>query len=108
VSLSRYGLRLVVPAAYSSLDFNPIDEAFSKIKGVLRKAEARTREALIEAIGRAITAFTERDAYGFPSTAAMAKRLNHFDYRCQRHHRTPEDSFLELRLFEALRISSGR
>jgi len=26
---------------------NPIEEAFSKIKGLLRKAEARTREALV-------------------------------------------------------------
>jgi hypothetical protein len=31
-------------------------EAFSKIKGILRKAQARPREALIEAMGTAISA----------------------------------------------------
>src|SRR5215210_4282635 len=45
--------------------FNPIEEAFSKIKGALRKAQARTREALIEALGVAISAVTARDARGF-------------------------------------------
>lgn len=34
-----------------SPDFNPIEEAFSKIKGILRKIEARSREALVEAMG---------------------------------------------------------
>ena len=45
-----------------SPDYNPIEEAFSKIKGLLRKAEARTREALIEALGAAISAVTGHDA----------------------------------------------
>src|SRR3954469_16521396 len=41
-------------------------EAFSKIKGLyLRKAQARTREALIEALGEAISAVTPRDVVGF-------------------------------------------
>jgi transposase len=48
-----------------SPDFNPIEEAFSKIKGLVRKAEARTREALVEAIGSALSAVTSRDARGF-------------------------------------------
>ncbi len=33
-----------------SSDLDPIEEAFAKIKGILRKAEARSREALIEMI----------------------------------------------------------
>ena len=48
-----------------SPDFNPIEEAFSKIKGLLRRGEARTREALVEAIGAAISAVTGEDACGF-------------------------------------------
>ena len=48
-----------------SPDLNPIEEAFSKIKGILRKAEARSREALVEAMGRALDAVTSRDARGF-------------------------------------------
>jgi transposase len=48
-----------------SPDLNPIEEAFSKIKGLVRKAEACTREALIEAVGAALWAITVRDARGF-------------------------------------------
>ncbi|MDP9477710.1 MAG: IS630 family transposase, partial [Actinomycetota bacterium] len=45
-----------------SPDFSPIEEAFSKVKGLLRKAGARTREALVEAIGRALDAVSREDA----------------------------------------------
>jgi transposase len=48
-----------------SPDYNPIEEAFSKIKGLLRKAAARTKEALIEALGAAISEVTAEDAWGF-------------------------------------------
>lgn len=48
-----------------SPDLNPIEEAFSKIKGLLRKAEARTRDALIEAMSEALSAVSSRDARGF-------------------------------------------
>jgi transposase len=48
-----------------SPDFSPIEEAFSKIKAHLRKAKARTREALLEAIGRALWAITAQDATGY-------------------------------------------
>ena len=55
-----------------SPDYNPIEEAFSKIKGLLGKAQARTRGALIEALGVAILAVTVEDAVGF---------LEHCGYR---------------------------
>jgi transposase len=58
------GCQLLFLPPYSP-DFNPIEEAFSKIKGALRKAQARTREVLIEALGAAISAVTARDAWGF-------------------------------------------
>ena len=48
-----------------SPDYNPIEEAFSKVKGILRKVEARTREALVEATGRALDAITPEDIRGF-------------------------------------------
>jgi transposase len=48
-----------------SPDLNPIEEAFSKIKGLLRKAEARTREALIRAMGEAISAVRAWDVLGY-------------------------------------------
>jgi transposase len=58
------GCQLLFLPPYSP-DFNPIEEAFSKIKGALRKVGARTRETLIEALGVAISALTARDARGF-------------------------------------------
>jgi hypothetical protein len=43
---------------------NPIEEAFSKIKQLVRKVGAHTREALVEAIGRALVAVEPQDAAG--------------------------------------------
>ena len=58
------GCELLYQPPYSP-DLNPIEEAFSKIKDVLRKAESRTRDALVEAMGRAISVVTARDARSF-------------------------------------------
>jgi transposase len=58
------GCEVLFVPSYSP-DYNPIQEAFSKIKGLLRKAGARTREVLIEALGEAISAVTAEDAWGF-------------------------------------------
>ena len=44
---------------------NPIEQAFSKVKGLVRKAGARTRGALDEAIGEALSAVTPEDAAGW-------------------------------------------
>jgi transposase len=62
--IEERGCELMYLPPYSP-DFNPIEEAFAKIKGILRKAEARSREALIETIGEAISAISPRDARGF-------------------------------------------
>ena len=57
------GADLLLPS-YSP-DLNPIEEAFSKIKALVRKEGARVREALVEAIGRALAAVTPEDAAGW-------------------------------------------
>ncbi|MBA4117080.1 MAG: transposase [Rubrobacter sp.] len=62
--IEERGCELLYLPPYSP-DMNPIEEAFSKVKGILRKAEARTREALIEAIGLALGAVSPSDARGF-------------------------------------------
>jgi transposase len=64
VLIEQRGCEILYLPSYSP-DFNPIEEAFSKIKGFLRKVEARSREALLEAIGAAISAITNQDAHGF-------------------------------------------
>lgn len=58
------GCELLYLPPYSP-DLNPIEQAFSKVKGLLRRAEARTREALIGAMGRALDAVSVRDTRGF-------------------------------------------
>jgi transposase len=59
------GCELLYLPPYSP-DLNPIEQAFSKVKGLMRKAEARTREALlVEAMGRALDALTVRDVRAF-------------------------------------------
>lgn len=62
--VAQRGCELLYLPPYSP-DLNPIEEAFSKMKGILRRAEARSREALIEAMGRALEAITPWDARGF-------------------------------------------
>ena len=59
------GCSLLYLPPYSP-DFSPIEEAFSKLKALLRKAKARTREeALVEAIGQALEAVEAKDARGW-------------------------------------------
>jgi len=62
--IEERGCELLYLPPYSP-DLNPIEEAFSKIKRILRKAEVRSREALIEAMGKALDAITSQDARGF-------------------------------------------
>ncbi len=62
--IEERGCTLLYLPAYSP-DLNPIEEAFAKIKALVRKAGARTSEALIEAMGRALEADTAKDANGF-------------------------------------------
>jgi transposase len=45
-----------------SADLNPIEQCWSKVKTALRAAKARTFEALLEAVARALRRVTKRDA----------------------------------------------
>ena len=62
--IEQQGCELLYLPAYSP-GYNPIEEAFSKIKNLLRKAAARSKEALVEAIGQALSAITAEDALGY-------------------------------------------
>ena len=62
--VEEHGAELVFLPSYSP-DLNPIEEAFSKVKNIVRKAGARTREALDEAIAEAISAVTLEDVAGW-------------------------------------------
>lgn len=62
--IEQRGCDLVYLPSYSP-DYNPIEEAFAKIKNLLRKAAARTKEALVEAIAAALSVISAQDARGF-------------------------------------------
>ena len=48
-----------------SPDLNPIEKMWSKIKQILRSIKARTQEALLTAIARALECVTQEDAQGW-------------------------------------------
>ncbi len=56
------GCQLLFLPAYSP-DLSPIEETFSKVKAFLRRAQARAREALQEAIIQALLTVTSQDAH---------------------------------------------
>ena len=62
--IEQRGAELVYLPSYS-LDLNPIEEAFSKIKNILRKLGARTHEALLAAMEEALSKVTPADAAGW-------------------------------------------
>ena len=62
--IEQRGCELIYLPSYSP-DFNPIEEAFSKIKDILRRAEARTKDALVDVLSEALSAISVRDARGY-------------------------------------------
>jgi transposase len=58
------GCRVVFLPTYSP-DFNPIEQAFSKLKHRLRRANARSTAAILEATSAAFPTITAADARGF-------------------------------------------
>lgn len=67
------GVRRAVEAAGATLlylppysnDLNPIEDMWSKVKGHLRAAKARTRPDLIDAMGDALRSVTPEDTRGY-------------------------------------------
>ena len=62
--IEQRGCELRYLPSYSP-DYNPIEEAFAKVKNLLRRSAARSKEALVEAIGAALSAVSTQDARGF-------------------------------------------
>jgi transposase len=62
--IEERGCELWLLPSYSP-EMNPIEEAFSKVKHLLRKAKARTFDALFEATARALGAVSLGDARGY-------------------------------------------
>jgi transposase len=69
--IARAGAEVLFLPAYSP-DLNPIEKMWSKIKGLLRGAEARTPADLITAIGQALAKVTAQDALGWFASCAYS------------------------------------
>jgi transposase len=67
------GCELVFLPAYSP-DLSPVEEAFSKLKALVKAAAARTRAALDAAIAAALDAVTAADVTGWFSHAGYPTR----------------------------------
>jgi transposase len=62
--ISAVGAQTRFLPAYSP-DLNPIELMWSKVKALLRAAEARSESALLQAIAHALAAVTANDAKGW-------------------------------------------
>jgi transposase len=62
--ITNAGAQVLFLPAYSP-DLNPIEKMWSKVKNLLRGAEARTPADLITAIGQALAKVTPQDALGW-------------------------------------------
>jgi transposase len=71
VLIEQKGYELIYLPPYSP-DFNPTEQAFSKLKGCLRGACARSQRTLMEVIVEALRTISAQDAQGF---------FEHFGYR---------------------------
>lgn len=70
-ALAAHGCDLLFLPPYSP-DFTPIEQAFSKLKAILRGLGARTHEALWEAVRSALDAITPADASAWFAHAGYA------------------------------------
>lgn len=67
-AIEQVGAELHFLPPYSP-DFNPIEMAFSKLKSLLKKTAARTKDAPWAAIGRGIDAFTPTECQNYFAAA---------------------------------------
>ena len=62
----------VMPLPASSPDLNPIEQAFAKLKAGLRKAGARTRDALWSTIGCLLDTFSPDECTNYLANSGYA------------------------------------
>ena len=68
IAIAAAGARLLYLPPHSP-DLNPIEMAFAKLKAALRKAAARSIEALVHAIAVALAAFSAQECLNFFTAA---------------------------------------
>jgi len=78
-AIEAAGCRLLFPPPYSP-DFNPIEQAFAKLKALLRKGGERTFEGLWRLLGRLVGEFSPRECRNFLRHSGYG-RPSHFGRR---------------------------
>ena len=78
--IEERGCELLYLPPYSP-DLNPIEEAFAKVKALLRKVAARSRGALVEAMGAALDAITAQTRTASSGIVATAHRSSPYARR---------------------------
>ena len=73
--IESVGAKLYYLPAYS-LDLNPIEKMWSKIKAILRTLKARTKDTLINAIAKALDKVTANDAKGWFESCGYTNIIN--------------------------------
>jgi len=63
-AIRRVGARLVLLPKYSP-DLNPIEQVFAKLKHLLRKAAARSQEAVCTVIGQLLSTYTPQECANY-------------------------------------------
>jgi transposase len=71
-AIEARGASLIYPPPYSP-DLNPIEQAFAKLKALLRKAAPRTVEALWTVIGEALPAFSPNECANYLANAGYRR-----------------------------------
>ena len=72
-AIENAGACLLYLPAYSP-DLNPIEQWFAKLKALLRKAAARTFNALIDAIASALEAFTPHECANYLANSGYRRQ----------------------------------
>ncbi len=70
-AIEAAGARVLYLPPYSP-DLNPIEQVFAKLKASLRKAAARSLDALITAIANALLRFTTRECANYLANAGYS------------------------------------
>lgn len=70
-AIRKAGARLFFLPPYSP-DLNPIEQVFAKLKALLRKANARTEDKIIDAIGRILSTFNQAECANYLRHAGYA------------------------------------
>ena len=72
-AIRQAGAKLFLLPKYSP-DLNPIEQVFAKLKHLLRKAAARTQEAVCQTIGTLLDTYTPQECANYLAHSGYAQR----------------------------------